>query len=168
MARRICPDCKEKLQPPFISCSVCPWTESSTAHGDSNTNRCGFEVNGRRCRYVASIFENQLRGVASGVCRGHFRYTDASAIATLEESERLVPMDLDYSSSSIYEATLKAYRYGPSKYGPVTDVQRALVWRYFPKVAAHACLPRPPQDAEAEAERLAIQNEGTLFSTVRL
>ncbi len=96
MARRVCPDCKEPLQAPFIACSVCPWMETGVKRdAQPSRYRCAYEFDGRRCRYRGSISVNTLGG-GPWYCIGHFGDSGRAGIATLEESEK-ISADVDYS-----------------------------------------------------------------------
>lgn len=120
MATEHCPECGEPIGRGVKSCA-CGWSskprETKASEASADSNRCTFQIGERRCRYNATIFENQTRTMQHGVCGGHFRPSPQSAEGTLSASEHDAGTP-DYSTAAQVAETLRRYlasdRYAPS------------------------------------------------------
>lgn len=114
MADRHCPDCGDVMPAKAKRCA-CGWQAiaETGAIVDRNHQRCAWESNGMRCRYIGTWSRSTLGG-GPYFCRDHSGCEDgAFGHRILEESFERMP-ELDYTPENLWRIAREWYLAGAS------------------------------------------------------
>lgn len=149
-----CPDCGDVLRATAKRCK-CGWksaearSESATKTADRDHQRCAWECNGERCRYVGT-WSNSTVGGGPFYCRGHSVCTNgALGQRIVTESRDAFSAGFDYTPANLQRVAREAPLRLPPRPENGVRLRGNVITKHI----------RAP-DYEALVERMAIEAEG--------